>query len=317
MPDTEPTPLKSLEELLRSNSDALDTHLECVSKDFPVEGTSTILHGHFIIVDQNGHDRMDRLAEAMRARITDYAIPRDKFREAQLKDLQSGTGQNVTYLHEEAKRLFTDLKNSGEGGELLLFMIAENILKYPQILCKMSLKTDSRDHFKGSDGVYVSVDDDSNLLLHWGESKIYNDIQDSIRDCLKSLAPFLLGPEEGDAERENDLLLLNTYANINDTKILNGLKNYLDKNHPQNRKLKYCGIALAGFTHDCYKAEPLELTIQKITEKIKAEVAAWAERVKGRVDAEKLQRFDIHFFCVAIPSSEKFREIFRQKLGIS
>lgn len=307
----------NLQKLIRSDSSALDAHLECVTKDFELADTKTILHGHFIIVDTNNHNRIDRLAEAMRNRITDYAIPRRQFREAQKKDFETGTGQNVSYLHEQAKRLFTDLIKSGEGGELLLYMLAENFLGLPQILCKMSLKTDSRDHFKGSDGVYMKFDEtNSDLLLYWGESKIYDDIQSSIRECLKSLSPFLTQPEKSDSERENDLFLLTNAANIDNPYLLGALKNYLDKHHPENRKLKYCGIALAGFSHDCYKDLKSADAILEITEIIKSEINDWSTRIKGRIIEEKLEKYEIHFFCIAMPDANEFRKSFRKTMGL-
>lgn len=306
-----------LRKLIRSDANALDAHLECVTKDYIVAGTQTKLHGHFIIVDTNNHNRVDRLMEAMRARVTDYAIPRNRFKEAQLKDLETGTGQNVALLHEEAKKLFTDLSTTGEGGELLLYMLAENFLGLPQVLCKMSLKTDSRDHFKGSDGVYMKLDESSNLLLYWGESKIYDDVQSSIRACLQSLSPFLTQDENLDSERANDLLLLNSAININDSSLLDALKNYLDRHHPANRKLKYCGIALAGFTHDGYRNLKTTDAIKEISTIINSEIADWARRVKGRITEEKLDQYEIHFFCLAMPSSEKFRESFLKTMGLA
>lgn len=307
----------SLQKLIRSDSSALEAHLECVTRDFTVDGTKTVLHGHFIVIDKNNHNRMDRLAEAMRARVTDYAIPRKQFREAQLKDLETGTGQNVSYLHEQAKQLFTDLVNSGEGGELLLYMLAENFLGLPQVLCKMSLKTDSRDHFKGSDGVYIRFDEDnSDLLLYWGESKIYGDIQSSIRECLKSLSPFLTEPEKLESERENDLFLLTNNVNIDNPHLLAALKGYLDRHHPKNRKLRYCGIALAGFSHDCYKDLKTEDAIKEVTSIIKEEISDWVQRVKNRLDEEKLSRYEIHFFCIAMPDANAFRTSFRKIMGI-
>jgi hypothetical protein len=317
MPSTNIPPIKKgLTKLIRSDSSALDAHLECVTKDYKVPDTNTKLHAHFIIVDLNNHSRVDRLIEAMRSRVTDYAIPRKQFKEAQKKDYETGTGQNVSLLHEQAKNLFTDITKSGEGGELLLYMLAENFLGLPQILCKMSLKTDSRDHFKGSDGVYIKLDEDSNLLLYWGESKIYANIQDSIRNCLMSLSPFLLQGEQSDAERQNDLYLLNSTVNIDNPELLQGLKNYLDSHHPTNRKLKYCGIALAGFSHDCYTKLNTKDTIKEISKIIALEIEQWSNRVKGRISKEKLENYEIHFFCLAMPCADKFRESFSKIMGL-
>ncbi|MCL4678065.1 MAG: DUF1837 domain-containing protein [Alphaproteobacteria bacterium] len=304
----------ALKGLVRSNANALETHLQSIVKDYAVNGTKTKLHGHFIFVDQNGHEHMERLIEAMRNRVTDYAIPRKTLKEAQLKDIETGTSENVTFLHEEAKKLFTDLEKSGEGGELLLFMLAENFLKLPQLLCKMSFKTESRDHFKGSDGVYADIDDNGNLMLYWGESKVYDDIQSSIRECLNSLAPFILEPESSISARENDLFLLSQNVNLDDPKILGSLKNYLNKHNPQNRKIKYCGIALACFDHSSYAADGRNL--ESVSKKISSEIEDWANRVSGRLTEEKLDQKDIHFFCIAIPSSNEFRSIFKRLMGL-
>lgn len=75
--------------------------------------------------------------------------------DAKARDEKWNSGEAVAALHEEAKRSFTDLALTGEGGEMLLFLLAERLLKLPQILCKMDLKTDTRLHYHGADGVYA------------------------------------------------------------------------------------------------------------------------------------------------------------------
>ncbi|NOM41508.1 DUF1837 domain-containing protein, partial [Klebsiella pneumoniae] len=111
----------------------------------------------------------------MRNSIVDYAIPRSKLAEAKARDIRFNSTEAVAELVERAKRSFTDLAKTGEGGEMLLFLLAERFLKLPQILCKMDLKTDSRMHFHGADGVYADVSPEGTLKLFWGESKIYSD----------------------------------------------------------------------------------------------------------------------------------------------
>ena len=54
---------------------------------------------------------------------------------------------------------------------MLLFMLAERFLKLPQILCKMALKTDSRLHYHGADGVYAGVTQEGVLKLYWGSRR--------------------------------------------------------------------------------------------------------------------------------------------------
>jgi hypothetical protein len=150
----------------------------------------------------------------MRNAVADYAIPRSKLAEAKARDRRFNSTEAVAELVERAKRSFTDLTNTGEGGEMLLFLLAERFLKLPQILCKMDLKTDNRMHYHGADGVYAGVTPEGILKLYWGESKVYGDASSAIRDCFNSLAPFLIEPEHEEAERESDLILLSDKADL-------------------------------------------------------------------------------------------------------
>ena len=83
----------------------------------------------------------------MRNAAADYAMPRAKVAEAKARDAKFNSTEAVAELVERAKRSFTDLATTGEGGELLLYLLAERFLKLPQILCKMDLKTDEKMHY--------------------------------------------------------------------------------------------------------------------------------------------------------------------------
>lgn len=179
---------------LTGNPEALEVHLTLVERDVVVEGHSVKIHCHCLTVDGNGRVQPQRLAEFMRNAAVDYAIPRSKLAEAKARDSKFNSTEAVAELVEQAKRSFTDLAKSGEGGEMLLFLLAERFLKLPQVLCKMALKTDTRMHYHGADGVYASVTPEGPLKLYWGESKVYGDATAAIRACLNSLAPFLMEP---------------------------------------------------------------------------------------------------------------------------
>lgn len=205
------TPI-DLESALTGDPEALEVHLELVERDVLIDGHLVKIHCHCLSVDGNGRVQPRRLAEFMRNAVADYAIPRSKLAEAKARDLRFNSTEAVTELVERAKRSFTDLTNTGEGGEMLLFLLAERFLKLPQILCKMDLKTDNRMHYHGADGVYAGVTPEGILKLYWGESKVYGDASSAIRDCFNSLAPFLIEAEHEEAERESDLILLSDKA---------------------------------------------------------------------------------------------------------
>lgn len=179
-----------LAQALTGDPEALEVHLELVERDVRIDGLLVRVHCHCLAVDGNGRVQTKRLAEFMRNAVADYAIPRSKLAKAKQRDQQYNSTEAVTALVEQARQSFTDLATTGEGGEMLLFLLAERFLKMPHILCKMDLKTDGRMHYHGADGVYVSVTDDGTLKLYWGESKIYKDVAKAINDCLTSLAPL-------------------------------------------------------------------------------------------------------------------------------
>jgi hypothetical protein len=220
-------------------------------------------------------------------------------------------------LHERARQLFTDLAKTGEGGELLLFAMAEAIFGLAQIICKMTLKTSTSHHFHGSDGVYAEARDDGGLNLYWGESKIFANATDAIRECLASLAPYLVESDGADAKREQDILLVNEFANFSDERLVNGLKRFLDRNDRLSLLTKHCGIALTGFDSTGYPSGDEESTADAIASAIRKQMSNWTHSVERRIHHERLAKFDIHFICVPMPSAEEFRSYFLKILGLS
>jgi hypothetical protein len=192
--------------------------------------------------------------------------------------------------------------------------MAEAVFGLAQILCKMSLKTSSEVHYHGADGVYAEARDDGGLNIYWAESKIYDSATDAIRECLKSLAPFLTQPDGADAMRQGDILLVNEFANFTDERLVQGLRLALDPNQPTSLTTKHCGFALIAFDCEGYTCDA-EPTLQQIERALQGELPKWKRNVLNRLTHENLSRFDVHFICVPIPSAEKFREYFLQQLG--
>lgn len=305
-----------MHDIVSGDAEQLDVHLQLVERDIEIEGCNVRLHCHCLTVDGNGRVKPRRLAEFLRDAIADYAIPRSKMNAARERDFKFGSSSAVTALYHEAKNVFTDLSNTGEGGEMLLYLLAERYLELPQVLCKMDLKTDSHMHYHGADGVYASVSDQGLLKLYWGESKVYGDATSAIRDCLKSLAPFLLEEDHEGASRERDLVLLSDKADLSDPKLTAAFKKYFDKSSTLSNRVEYCGVALIGFDASFYPAEGAKGVAEEIAKAAKAEMNNWLMNVSNRISIEKLEHFDIQFFCVPVPSAEGFRQAFLEALGL-
>lgn len=305
-----------LESALTGNPEALDVHLTLVERDVLIDGHLIKIHCHCLTVDGNGNVQPHRLAEFMRNSVVDYAIPRSKLAEAKKRDVKYNSTESVTELVERAKRSFTDLAKTGEGGEMLLFLLAERFLKLPQILCKMDLKTDTRMHYHGADGVYAGVTSDGILKVYWGESKIYENATTAIRDCLSSLAPFLIEPEHEGAERERDLMLLSDKAELNDPALTDALKKYFDKSSVMSKRVKYCGVALIGFDAPFYPKDEAKAVAEEIVKASRTALTGWSESIGKRLKLEKLDQMDIELFCIPLPSAKGFRAAFLKAMGI-
>jgi hypothetical protein len=300
---------------LTGDPEILDVHLSLVERDFVVDGCQVKVHCHCLAVDANGRVQPHRLAEFMRNAVADYSIPRSQLAKAKARDEKFNSTEAVTALVEQARHSFTDLAKTGEGGEMLLFLLAERFLKLPQILCKMDLKTDTRVHYHGADGVYAGVTPEGILKLYWGESKIYQDAATAIRDCIASVAPFLIEPEHEGAERERDLILLSDKAELSDPKITAALKRYFDKTSVMSKRVKYCAVALVGFDAAFYPDDKVEAVANKLADAARTELKTWCKTIGKRLKKENLAHVEVEIFCLPLPSAEKFRAAFLKAMG--
>ncbi len=314
-----PTDVVDLEEALkraiRGGVVVTDAHLRLLERNIVIGSTKTNLHCYFLPLDGNGRVRFKPLAEFLRDRIVDYAIPRRAIEEAKRQMADTGSVAPIAKLQAQARGVFTHLTKSGEGGELLLFAMAEAVFGLAQILCKMSLKTSAPMHYHGADGVYAYARSGGGLYIAWGEANTYGEATSAIRDCLASLAPYLVESEGEDALRERDLLLVNEFANFTDQNLVGVLRTFLDKDSEKSLSVRHCGIALVAFDCSSYPNESAGATIEKIEAEIKKQLPKWRGNVERRIGHEKLEDFNIHFICVPMPSADEFRSYFLQLLG--
>jgi hypothetical protein len=81
---TEITP-EQLEKILSGDPEEMDVHLRLVQRDVAVENCKVTLHCHCLTVDAGGKVKIARLAEFMRAMLSDYAIPKRKLTAARAR----------------------------------------------------------------------------------------------------------------------------------------------------------------------------------------------------------------------------------------
>jgi len=304
--------------LLRTKPDDLDAYLEKVSCNVPIANTRIHAHCHFIALDGNKRPRVKDFARFIGNRITDFAIPRTEIEHALNEAIKAGSATPTDKLNAKARKLFTRLPQSGEGGEVLLSVLAETVLRLPQMFTKMVLKTNSEMHVHGSDGIHVGVNKTTgNLAIYWGESKLHGDAAQAARECFASIAPFLLGAGGSDAAQERDLQLMRDGIDLSNAQLEKALKRYLDPDDAKFKQLEYRGLCLVGFDSDAYPTEPNSKEMEQVKHDVETVFEERKKHIGKRVIEENIHTFEIEIFCFPFPSVDNFRKAFRSELGLS
>lgn len=308
--DSDDALMQAIKGLVRGDWEELQSTLY-PHGEVSISGTRAKLRAHYIVSDPNGRQRLRALAKQLAQQIILFCIPRSRIDEAR----NAGPGhqaQEYSQLYIDAQKLFTTTqKKTGEGSELLLYALLEKSLGIPQVLSKMSFKTNSEMHIHGTDGVHAKLLDNGDLALYWGEAKMYEDVSGAITSCFNSLAPYLLG--EGD-EDEDDLFLFRHYADTGDRAVTIKLLEYFNNKSMKSAQVEIRGACLIGFTVEDYPRLPRE--IEDFQKGIDYAIGEWAEKIGGRIQTKNIANFEIEVFAVPVPSAQDFRDAVMLALGI-
>lgn len=302
--------------LLRSEPHSLDAYFGEIAASTMLPSTQATVHCHYLKFDGNKSPRIGPLAERLARELVNYSIPRSEIEKAKLFDAGLDTKHTVA-LYRKANRLFTDLEKTGEGGELLLYLMAETYLQLPQLFCKMPLKTSSKMHVHGADGLHGTYDPSNDTLaVYWGESKLYATASDAIEACFDSLAPFVLPDGSSGAPRLRDLQLLSDNLDLANPYLEKAILRYLDPDDTKHLNLNYRGVALVGFDATSYSPGASPLTEADLRASLGKTVKSWHGSATHYIKKYNLTGITIELFCVPFPSVDAFRETFLKELGI-
>ncbi|WP_436515226.1 HamA C-terminal domain-containing protein [Ekhidna sp. To15] len=303
-----------IEKLVRTSLFDISSVLKEVTIYDQVDGTEALSHFYHVELDGNGRPRTKDFIEYIATRVVDYSIPRSEIEEARSS---TSTG-SLLALQRKAISLFTHLKNTGEGGEILLYILAEEILKIPQLICKMPLKTSSQMHYHGVDGIHGEYDPVTNqLALYWGESKLHANVSSGVKACFESIKDYLLSPHSSTSTQERDIQLISANLDLSDTQLVEALLTYFDKGNPNFNKVNYRGLCMVGFDSENYPDKPNHMTSQELTKLIKKEVSTFKELIKTEIEEhDHLNTYHIHIFMIPFTSVAEFRSELLKALGI-
>lgn len=307
---------RNIEALLRGDGSEFDSYLSEIVSRVPISRTGANLHCYVINHDGNDRPRVNDLAQAVALRMIDYCIPRSEIQRAREKDARLNTTVEMSRLKITARKLFTDIENTGEGGEILLYMLTQTFLRIPQFLCKMPLKTSGQMHYHGADGIHVKFDNMTNkLALYWGESKLYSSIDEAMSKCFDSIAPYLIDSGGADAAQFRDLQLITGNIDLCDEELESAILRYLDPDDPLFNKLQYRGICMIGFNEEAYPTSPNQKTIDEVIREVTDKHTNWLEKLQRRlINRSPLDSFILEVFLIPFPSVEDFRCAFLEEL---
>ena len=311
---SDPTAL-SLVHLVRDEGKDPHAYLDSLEVDTVVANTQTKIRWHRIGHDATlGKPDTEKLIDKLINLLIDFACTRKERDDAMAIFSKTGSAQAVVALHEKARRLFTPSKITGEIGELMLYFLAEHLLKYPQVLCKFRLKTNPSVHAHGADGVHASVDPATgHLRLHWGEAKLYKSLGKAVEDCFSSLRELILEPPEAKKTKRRDIELLRDFNEINDPCVEAAFRSYLDPDEELSKKVRYCGLALIGFDLPDYNALTDEVAKKEISA-ISDRIKNWTAKIKSTLEKCELVGITIDAFCIPFSSVQAFRDAFLKRL---
>lgn len=213
------------------------------------------------------------------------------------------------------KRAHLATNRNGEAGELILYLLTEWVLDAPQIIAKMSLKTNTEMPVHGADGVHVRYcPDTGRLYIYWGEAKLYQNISDAIAEAAKSIGEALK-----DEKVKHEITLVKRYLDLSGlpAPAKAAMLSMLDPfgaGYANRHDVISClicfdsdafGVAQAS-QHDAEKAFH-KLALAKLEEV--------APKVAAVLKEKGMAHQPVEMFIIPVPSVARLRELFQDKIG--
>jgi uncharacterized protein DUF1837 len=260
---------------------------------------------HYIRHDATGEPRIKKLAETIVDYITQYSFSL-KRREG-LTELQ----RNQTFR--QARQLFRDTPDSGQAGELLVYLFIEAVLGAPQILKKMPITTNPNDERKGSDGVHMRWNNAEGILeIIFAEAKIWATFSGALTDAFASMNNF-----HSSRIKDHEVNLFSNFFSELSPELQQRVISYLDgPNIEHSRETHAC---LIGYNWKDYDALNQVETRAALVKEFDLRYRAWAEKtmlpaLTKQVEKFKHKHLAFEFFFIPFPDVATFRKHFNEAL---
>lgn len=262
------------------------------------------------------------LVDTVSTYIVNFCLPRQ-----QVTDLYEQYGKvspedftkMFEVLRQEAfdlfKRAHVATNRNGEAGELILYLLTEWLLEAPQIVAKMSLKTNTEMPVHGADGVHVRYCAEAGrLYIYWGEAKLYGSLDQAITEAAKSIAESLddkkIKHEITLVKRHLDLSGLTPYAK-------KAMLDFLDPYGSEYANRHDVISCLVAFDFDGFGAVlACEADAEEEFRKLAlAKLKEAAPKIAKALKAKGIEHQEVEMFIMPVPSVATLRDLFQDKIG--
>lgn len=198
----------------------------------------------------------------------------------------------------------------------MLFLLTEWMLGAPQIIAKMSLKTNPDMPVYGSDGVHIKYDRiRKTLKFYFGESKIHSSLSSGLNSAassiVKALSPSETTFELDLVERHIDQAGLPAEA-------VQALLEYLDPWHEVSNSRLEVITSLVAFDYSAYglleEPDP-DGREREFETQLAADLADIVPRIAGIFQNAGIGAEEVELFLLPLPSVSVLRERFQALIG--
>ncbi|MGF0337723.1 HamA C-terminal domain-containing protein [Ectopseudomonas toyotomiensis] len=308
---------QSLNAILRDHS-RFKTRIKIIEK--PIEINNELLNIRLSYpAFRQGRPTVSEMLNTVVLMLTHFCLPKSEIKSVMEKF--SGTDDydiEINALFMRAKNLFKrahEITNrNGEAGELILYILTEWILEAPQILAKMSLKTNPQMPVHGSDGVHAKYcNQTGRLYFYWGESKLYADISSAIASAAKSLSDAF---SDSSMMHEIELVKRNLdLSGLDETSKQEFLKflDPFDESYNERHDIATC---LIGFDFEKYNEIHASSNAEsQFIEMANLELNEAGPKILKALEKQGISDRYIELFILPLPSVQEFRDSFQDLIG--
>lgn len=267
---------------------------------------------------RDGIPTFDEFIDAVSLLIIPFCLPRRLIIEANEKVNGSTAHQkSIAFerLSQKARDMFMKARKgssrSGEGGEIVLYLLNEWILKAPQIASKMYLKTNNNMPVHGADGIHARFDEGTQkLIIYWGESKAHSTINSALTSALDSIEEFLEGAKE-----KHEIEIVKDHYDLGEMsdESVQAMMRFFDPYEEASNERVPVFSCLLMFNHDFEDGGSKDE--QAHVNDIEAATQKFVSSIAKKLESRKLSARRFEFFLMPIPDVQNFRDKFQSKIG--